>query len=79
MCCLIPFLLYTLAPHHRTSVFQIEEMQAVKIQGNNLCLEHLPLPSHEEGIKLANVSSKVFDEASRSTEVSFCKIDSQVS
>lgn len=54
-------------------------MQAVKIWGNNLCLEHLPLPSHEEGIKLATVSSKVFDEALLSTEVSFCKTDSQVS
>lgn len=54
-------------------------MQAVKIQANNLCLEHLPLPSNEEGIKLATVSSEVFVEALLSAEESLCKTGSQVS
>lgn len=53
-------------------------MQAVKIQGNNFCLEHLPLPSNGEEIKLATVSCKVFDEALLSAEISSCKIDNQV-
>lgn len=54
-------------------------MQAVNIQANNLCLEHIPLLSREVGIKLAVVSAKVFDEALLSPKVSSCKIDSQVS
>jgi len=61
-----------------TLVLHIDEMQAVKIQGNHLGLEHLPLPSNEDGIKLATVSSRVFDEALLSAEVSSCRKASHV-
>lgn len=48
------------------------------MQANNFCLKNLPLPSSEEGIKLAPASSEAFGETLLSAEVSSCKIDSQV-
>lgn len=53
-------------------------MQAVQICGKNLHLQHLPLPSNEEGIKLATASFKVFDGALFSAETSSCKIEGHV-
>lgn len=44
------------------------------MQANNFSSENLPLPSNEEGIKLALASSEACGEALLIAEVSSCKI-----
>lgn len=50
-----------------------------EVSCKNFYLENLPLPSSEEGIKLAPASSEAFGEALLFAEVSSCKTDGQVS
>lgn len=64
----------------RTLLFsKIMRYKQLKMQANNFCLENSPVPSSEEGIKLAPASSEAFGEALLFAEVSSCKIDGWVS